>query len=41
MAIPVIGSNELNEKMLQADKAINTIKDRIDLIQSDIVKKWL
>lgn len=41
MAIPVIGSNELNEKMLQADKAINTIKDRIDLIQSDIVKKMV
>lgn len=41
MAIPVIGSNELNEKMLQADKAIDEIKGRIDLIQSDLIKKMV
>lgn len=41
MAIPVIGSSELNEKMLNADKEISNIKDRIDLIQGDIVKKMI
>lgn len=41
MAIPVIGSNELNEKMIKADQDIADIKDRINLIQSDIIKKML
>lgn len=41
MAIPVIGSNELNEKMRKADQEISDIKDRIDLIQSDIIKKMV
>lgn len=39
MAIPVIGSNELNEKMLKADEAIENIKNHVSAIESDIIKK--
>lgn len=41
MAIPVIGSNELNEKMLKADREIKDIRDHVTAMGDDIVKKMV